>query len=149
MSPGFYRECTLFGQYNIHFFFLGMYTLHLGCPNQNELTLLNTWDINKDYQALNQSIQAKKKCPHIFQGAHLTISCRGLPPFNIWKPDGSVYGVDVDLIQILSQAFGFSYDIVTESVMGSLIPNSKNQWLGVVGSVGLFLNFFMLNSFKL
>ncbi|TRY75000.1 hypothetical protein TCAL_04945, partial [Tigriopus californicus] len=111
-----------------------MYTLLLGCPNQADLILLNVWDINKDYQVL-ASNQVRNRCPHVFHGAHLTISCRGLPPFNIWKPDGSVHGVDVDLIQILSEAFGFTYRIITEPVMGSLIPNSNNQWLGVVGSV--------------
>ena len=65
------------------------------------------------------------------------MSTKGLAPFNFYLSDGSVTGVDVDLMDILAEKFNFTYQIKVEKLMGR--PVNKDEfdgpWLGVVGSV--------------
>ncbi len=60
-----------------------------------------------------------------------------MPPFNLWRPDGSLFGVDPDLLTMASLKLGFTFgDIVTEPVTGSPVPGTNGrEWIGVVGAV--------------
>ena len=46
-----------------------------------------------------------------------------------------ITGVDVDLAHILAQKFQFTFDVVLEPLVGKIVPGTKDEWLGVVGSV--------------
>ncbi len=65
------------------------------------------------------------------------ISTRGLPPFNLWRADGSVFGVDPDLLSIAAGKLGFTFaPVVTEPLTGAPVEGSGGrEWLGVVGAV--------------
>ena len=51
-------------------------------------------------------------------------------------------GVDVDVVKILAQKFGFTFKTIMEPTVGKRIPNSK-EWLGVVGAVSLTSNILL------
>ena len=65
------------------------------------------------------------------------VSTRGLPPFNLFHPDGSVTGVDVDLLGLAARQLGFTHGpVVVEPVTGAVIPGTGGkEWRGVVGAV--------------
>ncbi len=63
------------------------------------------------------------------------VSCRGLPPFNIWDSNGNIFGVDVDLVDILAKKFKFTFIVFVKPFMGRPVEGSSEEWLGVVGSV--------------
>ncbi|TRY67511.1 hypothetical protein TCAL_05882, partial [Tigriopus californicus] len=71
-------------------------------------------------------------CPFHFLGQEIQISYRGLPPFILEGPHG-VYGVDMDIVQILSETLGFHFKVQLEKQWGVLLPNGT--WIGTLGSV--------------
>ncbi len=75
----------------------------------------------------------KRSYPEHMPGA----SSRGLPPFNLWRPDGTVYGVDVDLLDAAGSKLGFTFgQVVMEPVAGVPVAGSGGkEWLGVIGAV--------------
>lgn len=73
----------------------------------------------------------------------LKVSYRGLPPFIVEGPQ-VVQGVDMDIVQILSETLGFRFKVKLEKQWGVRLSNGT--WIGTLGSVkemskNLYLNF--------
>ena len=70
----------------------------------------------------------------ILNGSNLRVSVFGVPPFVLNGPNGSRFGVDIDITDMLAETFGFSYRFVYPRGWGHYDSKSET-WVGTVGKV--------------
>jgi hypothetical protein len=70
-----------------------------------------------------------------FKGQHFRVSVIGTSPYIIYGP--KLLGIDVDILDILSKKFDFTYEFKFEKTWGRFDKKS-GQWKGTVGSVSLY-----------
>ena len=73
-------------------------------------------------------------CDHPLQGRRLRVSAFGVAPYVILGRDGTVRGVDPDVISMLARKFGFSFDVSWGRFFGAKDPET-GEWTGLVGQV--------------
>lgn len=78
-------------------------------------------------------------------GAHLTVSVIGSSPYIIYGKE--LTGVDIDVLNILSSKFKFTYQLSFETTWGSEDKTTGN-WSGTVGKVRNRISFFFFNRFN-